>query len=244
MLPVNRTRQEAGDRARKGGRVCVSAVSFVALMLLASNARAELVFFGTGRSLSVKGHRAEGSSLVLVLRSGGEIVCDPSLIARIEPDEVPYPEPPTEDARATGVAADAGELAVAGRFRLLPELAQYIDKVAAEQNVPAKLVKAVIQVESANQERARSPKGAMGLMQLMPETAKRYAVGNPYDPRANIEAGIKHLKTLLQRFPLTLALAAYNAGEAAVQRYGGVPPYRETQNYVARIVELFGRRSL
>src|SRR5262249_61511618 len=88
-----------------------------------------------------------------------------------------------------------------------------INRVATEQGVPVKLVRAVIQVESGYQERARSPKGAMGLMQLMPETARQYAVSNPYDPVSNIEAGIKHLKMLLDRMPrLELALAAYNAG--------------------------------
>ena len=90
--------------------------------------------------------------------------------------------------------------------------------------MPASVVRAVIKVESNYQERARSNKGAMGLMQLMPETARRYAVADPYEPRANIEAGIKHLRSLLDRFELPLALAAYNAGEAAVLRFGGIPP--------------------
>jgi len=71
---------------------------------------------------------------------------------------------------------------------------------------------------------------------LMPETARRYAVVDPYEPRANIEAGIKHLRSLLDRFELPLALAAYNAGEGAVRRFGGIPPYPETQNYVRRVL--------
>jgi hypothetical protein len=212
-------------------------VCVVVLFVAAGNARAELVFFGNGNTMSVKGHRTEGESLVLLLRSGGEIVCEPSVIVRIEPDEVPYPEPEA----SPRPAADDG---TAPPIRLEPELDAYLQQVSAEQHVPAKLVRAVIQVESAYQANARSRKGAIGLMQLMPETARQYAVKNPYDPRANIEAGIKHLKSLLERFPLTLALAAYNAGEAAVQRFGGVPPYRETQDYVARIVKLFGRTSL
>ena len=81
----------------------------------------------------------------------------------------------------------------------------------------------------------------MGLMQLMPETARQYAVADPYDPASNIEAGIKHLKSLLDRLPKALALAAYNAGEAAVQRFNGIPPYRETQDYVSRILRLASR---
>jgi soluble lytic murein transglycosylase-like protein len=107
--------------------------------------------------------------------------------------------------------------------------------------VSPQLVKAVIRVESGYQERARSRKGAMGLMQLMPDTARQYAVANPYEPTSNIEAGIKYLKSLLDRYELKLALAAYNAGEAAVKRFGGVPPYPETQKYVADILRLIGR---
>ncbi len=221
--------------------LCSLFVVFVCLVVLfgtASAAHAELVFFANGSTMSVKGHRTDGASLVLLLRGGGEIVCEPSLITKIEPDEVPYPDP--EPAPSSAAANEGTPLPV----RLQPELEAYLQQVSAEQHVPAKLVQALIQVESAYQANARSRKGAVGLMQLMPETARQYAVANPYDPRANIEAGIKHLRSLLERFPLTLALAAYNAGEAAVQRFGGIPPYRETQDYVARIVKLFGRASL
>jgi soluble lytic murein transglycosylase-like protein len=82
----------------------------------------------------------------------------------------------------------------------------------------------------------------MGLMQLMPSTARAYKVRNPFDPRANIEAGIKHLKSLLDRYDGSLerSLAAYNAGAGAVERFNGIPPYRETRNYVSRILSLAG----
>jgi len=208
-------------------------VAFVSFVLGATDARAEIVFFSTGRTLSIKEHRAEDDKLVLSLRAGGEIVCDPLLIDRIVPDEVPYPEPEVEKPAAAIVVAQAPAPPV--------KYGDIIEKVAAEQDVPAKLVRAVIQVESAYHERARSPKGAMGLMQLMPATAKQYAVADPYDPASNIEAGVKHLKSLLEHLPVALALAAYNAGEAAVQRFGGVPPYRETQDYVSRILSLASR---
>jgi soluble lytic murein transglycosylase-like protein len=207
----------------------VSFVTFVSLLASAAPARAEIVFFNTGRTLSVKAHRSEGESLVLTLRSGGEIVCEASVVARITPDEVPYPEPVVEPAIEPAVAVEA-----------VPYGA-IIDKVSAAHGVDAKLVRAVIQVESAYHERARSPKGAMGLMQLMPATARQYAVANPYDPESNIEGGIKHLKSLLERFKPALALAAYNAGEAAVERFHGIPPYPETQNYVSRILQLAAR---
>lgn len=203
--------------------------SVAALFLSAVPAHAELVFFSSGRTLSVKGHRTEGDWLVLGLRGGGEILCDPALIARIGPDEVPYPEP--REASADAATAEPES------FAAVP-FTEIIDKVSAEQGVSPQLVRALVQVESAYRRDARSPRGAMGLMQLMPDTARRYAVANPYDPASNIEAGIRHLKSLLQRFTLPLALAAYNAGEAAVQRYGGIPPYRETQSYVSAVLRL------
>ncbi|HXI31223.1 MAG TPA: lytic transglycosylase domain-containing protein [Vicinamibacterales bacterium] len=206
----------------------------IVVLLFALPARAEIVFFSTGRTLSIKDHTVDPTDdgkLILTLRSGGEIVCEPSVIDRIVPDEVPYPEPEAEKPALVAVAAVPAAPVKYGEI---------IDKVSAEQNVSAKLVRAVIQVESAYHERARSPKGAMGLMQLMPATAKQYAVADPFDPAANIEGGVKHLKSLMQRLPVALALAAYNAGEAAVQRFNGIPPYRETQDYVARILRLAG----
>jgi soluble lytic murein transglycosylase-like protein len=216
---------------------------FIALSLLgvAAPARAELVFFASGRTLNVKSHRSEGGLLVLTLRSGGEVVCEPALIARIEPDEAPYPEPVAEvRLQADPTNADA-TIAVDRGIRLQPDLEAFIDRVSAREGVDAKLVRAVIEVESGYRPTARSPKGAMGLMQLMPATAHQYAVTNPYDPAANIEAGIKHLKSLLARFPRALALAAYNAGDGAVERFGGIPPYAETRNYVSRILQIVAR---
>jgi soluble lytic murein transglycosylase-like protein len=213
-------------------RAFVSFVTFVSSVASAVPARAEIVFFHSGRTLSVKSHRAEGDSVVLVLRGGGEIVCESSIIARVAEDELPYPEPEAAPAPAVLVAQDA---------TIVPYGA-IIDKVSAEQGVNVKLVRALIQVESAYHERARSPKGAMGLMQLMPATARQYALADPYDPASNIEAGIKHLKGLLQRLPtVEFALAAYNAGEASVQRFKGIPPYPETRNYVSRILSLANR---
>jgi soluble lytic murein transglycosylase-like protein len=108
---------------------------------------------------------------------------------------------------------------------------------AAEHNVRPDLVRAVIQAESAFNPLARSNKGAMGLMQLMPATATELGVDDPYDPAQNIRGGVAYLKSLLEQYGQDeeLALAAYNAGPAAVERYDGVPPYRETRQYIARI---------
>jgi len=197
------------------------------LVVSVTPARAELVFFANGRSLSVKSHRLEGDLLILTLRSGGEVTCDRSVIARIEPDEVPYPEPVT-------AVTPSGRLLTSALYD------EIIEKAAASEGVSAQLVRAVIQVESGYQPRARSRKGAMGLMQLMPETARLYDVIDPYEPRSNIQAGVKHLKWLLARFELPIALAAYNAGEATVRCFGGLPPYPETRDYVSRVLALLG----
>jgi len=108
--------------------------------------------------------------------------------------------------------------------------------------VPAALVAAIILAESDFKPRAISPKGARGLMQLMPDTAAALAVRDVFDPRANIEGGVRHLRGLLDRLgdDLPRVLAAYNAGEQAVSLYGGIPPYRETRQYVARVLALLG----
>ncbi len=199
-----------------------------ACLALADAASAELVFFANGRALSVKGHRVEGETIVLSLRGGGEITCPRGMVSQIAPDEVPYPE----DAAAVS--------AFAATFVVPPEYAKLIDQAAERHRVDAKLVRAVIQVESAYRAYAKSRKGAVGLMQLMPETARRFAVTNPYDPVANIEGGTRYLRWLLDRFSAdyNLALAAYNAGEAAVERFRGVPPYAETRNYVQAVLKL------
>ena len=113
-----------------------------------------------------------------------------------------------------------------------------IEEHATLNSVSPDLVRAVIQAESAFDPRARSSKGAMGLMQLMPATAAEFGVIDPYSPVENIRAGVKYLKQLLDSYAgkVELALAAYNAGPGAVKKYGGtVPPYRETRNYVAKI---------
>lgn len=208
-------------------------VSTSVCLVAAEPAQAELAFFAGGNTMSIKAHHMDGDSLVLSLRSGGEIICDPTTVVRFAPDEVLYPE------------AQADVPALLPQVNVLPEAVPYgaiIDSVSARHGVPARLVRALIKVESDFQERARSPQGAMGLMQLMPGTAKRFAVADPYNPRQNIEGGIKYLKQLLDRFPTTaLALAAYNAGEAAVDRFRGIPPYAETHNYVRRILRIAGQ---
>jgi hypothetical protein len=117
-----------------------------------------------------------------------------------------------------------------------------IKQIAARHGVSASLVESVIRVESAFNPSALSRKGAQGLMQLMPQTASSLGVRNAFDPKQNIEGGVRHLRYLIDRYPgnLALAIAAYNAGEGAVDRYRGIPPYAETQDYVRKVLQLNG----
>jgi soluble lytic murein transglycosylase-like protein len=116
-----------------------------------------------------------------------------------------------------------------------------IELAAARHNVDPNLVRAVVKVESNFNPNAVSRKGAMGLMQLMPATARQLKVNNPFDPEQNVDAGVRHLKQLLQSYngDIKLTLAAYNAGAGAVARSSGVPRYAETQDYVRRITNLY-----
>jgi soluble lytic murein transglycosylase-like protein len=118
-----------------------------------------------------------------------------------------------------------------------------IEAAAARHNVDVNLVRSIIKVESNFNPRAVSRKGAIGLMQLMPATARELNVRNPFDINQNVDGGVRHFKGLLQNFngDVRKSLAAYNAGAGAVSRNGGVPPYAETQNYVRRITQLYGQ---
>jgi soluble lytic murein transglycosylase-like protein len=117
------------------------------------------------------------------------------------------------------------------------DLVSLVDRIALECGVEESLVHSVIQAESNYNPRAVSPKGAEGIMQLIPATASRFGVNDTFNPRENIEGGVKYLKYLLDyyRGDYTKAIAGYNAGEAAVDRYNGVPPFAETRNYVLRV---------
>ncbi len=123
------------------------------------------------------------------------------------------------------------------------EYADLINEIARQEGVDPDLVKAIIRVESNFNQFAISRKGAQGLMQLMPGTAGRYAVRNSFDAEANIRGGVRYLRSLQDQFgDLSLALASYNAGENAVLRYRGIPPYPETKQYVRRVLYHYGHR--
>lgn len=133
-----------------------------------------------------------------------------------------------------------------GAARRYPELfteSRIIDLInaySAKHGVDPKLVYALIEQESRFNKNAVSPKGAMGLMQIMPDTARLLGLGDPYDPEKNIAAGVRYLKAMLDRFETeTMALAAYNAGPEAVARHGGVPPFDETRDYVIKVVDRY-----
>ncbi len=118
---------------------------------------------------------------------------------------------------------------------------EYAERCSRANNLSPALVKAIIRAESNGERLAVSPKGAQGIMQLMPFTARRLNVSDPFDPIENIEGGVRYIKELLGTFGGNLhhALAAYNAGPAAVKKYGGIPPYPETRSYVKRVMDYY-----
>jgi soluble lytic murein transglycosylase-like protein len=157
---------------------------------------------------------------------------------RYRPFQAPPPPPPPAAAPTRPEPAAAPSWTV--RF------GEFIKAAVERYRVDRRLVEAVITVESAGNPWAVSPKGALGLMQLMPARAAELGVRNALDPKQNIDGGVRHLRDLLQRFTgdVTLALAAYNAGEGAVRQHGGVPPFPETRAYVRKIGGLYSGRGL
>src|SRR6478672_8182925 len=153
-----------------------------------------------------------------------------------------HPKDSSQRSYAVGTTGDIRTTRPAGKRTTVYD--SIIDQHAAIHNVRPDLVRAVIHAESAFNPMARSVKGAMGLMQLMPATAIAYGVSNAYDPVENIRAGVAYLRGLLDRYSQNeeLALAAYNAGPTAVEKYKAVPPYKETKNYVAKIQQNAGTR--
>ena len=129
-------------------------------------------------------------------------------------------------------------------LQTVQKVEKLIQQISEKHAIDPALVKAVAKVESNYNPYAVSQRGAMGIMQLLPSTAKRFGVSNVFDTRQNIEGGVKFLKFLIEMFPndLSKILAAYNAGEKVVLKYGGVPPYRETKDYVRKITALYGKK--
>jgi hypothetical protein len=218
-------RSKAGISLRTTG--CLALLTGV-LSVAPTPAWADIVRLAHGRTMVVDACRFDGDVVILMLPGGGEVRAPRSLVVEILPEQVPR-------ARELALAT----LALSPGARLThSEIAirSLVDQVARRVGIDARLAHAVVRTESNYRPRAISPKGAMGLMQLMPALASSYALDDPFDPEQNLETGLRHLRGLLVKYDLRRALAAYNAGEGAVSRYGGVPPYRETQTYVRRIV--------
>ncbi|HWM94526.1 MAG TPA: lytic transglycosylase domain-containing protein [Thermoanaerobaculia bacterium] len=209
-------------------------------------ARAELVVLTDGRFLKVKTYEVAGEQARLNLYHGGSMTLPIERVERIVDDEyIPPPEPDPVEVVAEAAPAAPIQLRFA-ESQPVPEgpYGTLIYETAKRHQVNPQVVAALIRQESAGKIRAVSHKGARGLMQLMPATAQRFGVRKEqlFDPQHNLEAGVRYLSWLMDQFPNDLArvLAAYNAGEGAVARYRGIPPYRETQNYVRRIFTNLG----
>jgi soluble lytic murein transglycosylase-like protein len=219
-------------------RSCVLTAAVLAVFLGSASARAELVVFTDGRTVKAAGYEVQGDVLEIRVRGGGSYTVDMALVERIVEDEVLVSE--VEVKEVGGDEKVAYDLSYKDDRKPLFGTAYdaIIQAQARKHDVDASFVSAVIRAESNYQPRAVSRKGARGLMQLMPATAKRLSVQRPFDPASNVGGGVRYLKELLERFHHRpeLILAAYNAGENAVSTYGGVPPYRETIGYVKRIL--------
>jgi soluble lytic murein transglycosylase-like protein len=159
-------------------------------------------------------------------------------VARAEPRSTPAES--VRAAWAGGLGPHAATAPTSGGSGAFSPL---IAAAAARHHVDPALVQAVVSAESGGDPQATSPAGAMGLMQLMPGTARSLGVADPYDPSQNVEAGTRYLADLTRRFGLEKGIAAYNAGPGAVARHDGVPPYRETKAYVQKVLRLYGQFS-
>ena len=193
--------------------------AIVALATLAPCARADYVVLQSGQSIHVTGYERVGDILRLTM-VGGTMEIPAEALLRIDPEDTFLPV----------------------RVKLLDvPYANFIAESAQLHGVAPELVASVIAVESNFNPNAVSWRSARGLMQLMPQTARRFGVTRVFDPQQNIEAGTKYLKELLLRYrgDLALTLAAYNAGPDRVEQYRSVPPYRETRDYVRRVTQKF-----
>jgi soluble lytic murein transglycosylase-like protein len=211
---------------------------FLGTLLLLSTASVclagEYAVLSTGSRLRADRHEADGGK-VRLYSGAGYIELDANQISSFETFADPAPPPPASAQPAADAAAPAQPA------RTPVELA---DAAADRYGLPRWLVRSIMSAESANQPNAVSPKGAIGLMQLMPATARELGA-DPRDPAQNVDAGARYLRDLLLRYDYHLwhAVAAYNAGAGAVQKYNGIPPYRETINYVNRIDRAYRKSS-
>jgi hypothetical protein len=217
-------------------------ILMLATLLFASTASASIALFSDGRNMKIEAYAVEEDTIHLTMPGGGKLSMPIARIERIVDDEVVTAEVVEE------VRKIVEEGVFPRRSWRFSENSQplwqskyndLIVEAARKWDVDAALVSAVIKAESDYDPRTLSNKGARGLMQLMPATAARFGVTNAFDPRENIFAGTRYLHWLLDKFDgnADLAVAAYNAGEGNVWKYDGVPPFRETVNYINRIAK-------
>lgn len=214
----------------------------IALLIAAHTASAGIAVFADGRIQKIESYAVESELIHLTLQGGGKLSLPLTRIERIVDDEVAAAEVVAEVKK---IVEEQGGVFPNRSWSFSEESrplwkSKYNDIIVAAArrfDVDAALVSAVIKAESDYNPRIVSHKGARGLMQLMPATAKRFGVTNSFDPEENIHAGTKYLRWLLTKFDgnADLAVAAYNAGEGNVWKYKGVPPFRETVNYINRI---------
>lgn len=211
-----------------------STVVFSVMLLASPAAHADLAVFTDGRVLRVEDARLVGDKIHLVLLGGGLLEISALRIDRVVDDEVDHSLPPD---------AFAGDCNPSWREYRLPDAIPYADLIedaARKADLDPRLLAALVRAESNFDPAAVSRVGAGGLCQLMPSAAADHKVKDVFDPAENLRGGATHLRLLLDRFEsLPLALAAYNAGAATVDRYGDVPPYRETQGFLRRILGEF-----
>jgi len=212
-------------RSMKSSQTATLALFALLVLLFTPSARAEYVVLQSGLRLHVTGYQLLGEKYHLQLQ-GGWMDVSVADVVKIEPEEVFQPV-------AQPLAATPAPAATANQS----PYHELVSAAASHYGVDAELISSVMEVESHFNPKAVSAKNARGLMQLLPETAARLGVKDIFDPKENIEGGTRYLKELLQLYnnDLTLTLAAYNAGPDKVQKYGNVPPYRETQSYVKQV---------
>lgn len=217
----------------------------IALLILACGlaSAGEYALLANGSRLRIDRHEQAGTKMRLYL-AGGTIEIDAAELRGFEaedPDPRPrleappgHPSAPEVTVSAPAVPQAAPPAKASAPEQLAPE--QLANAAAAKYGLPPSLVRSVMKAESGFHPRALSPKGAVGLMQLMPGTAHTLGV-NPFDPAQNVDAGTRYLRALLEKYngALRHALAAYNAGPAAVEKHGGVPPFAETLDYIRRV---------